>query len=76
MGRRPLPPELKRKPQDYPRVDFRVPRENKARLERAIRDAERIMEKRKKIQEPSLMKGDVLFEALEIGLAVLKKKHL
>jgi hypothetical protein len=73
MARRPIPPEDKKLPSEYPQFAFRVRQDKKDELTRLVESIQTARNKRRKEGDPFINKNDVIIEALEKGLRLLKK---
>jgi hypothetical protein len=66
--------ERKKTPADYPLISFRVStEEEKQRLNDAIEEVQALYNEDRKENEKIINKNDIIVEALDKGLAILKK---
>lgn len=75
MGRRPIPKDEKKRPSEYPQFTFRVSKAKKKELINLVETIQNARNQKRKEEKPYVNKNDVIIEALELGLAALKKRE-
>lgn len=73
MGRHQIG-QKKKKPSDYPQFAFRTSKANIERLNATLEEIQGAYIKRKDPEAPYWSKGDIIVEALTLGLKLLKKR--
>jgi hypothetical protein len=73
MGRRPIPKDQKKLPTEYPQFTFRVSKAKKVELTELVEAIQATRNKKRKEGDAFVNKNDVIIEALENGLRVMKR---
>lgn len=73
MARRPINPDDRKLPSEYPQFAFRLTKAKKDELTDLVEMIQTARNKRRKEGAPFINKNDVIIEALELGLKMIKK---
>lgn len=74
MGRKPIPNNEKKMPSDYPQFAFRVSKEKKTALLKSIEAIQDTRNKHREDGDAYINKNDIIIEALEAGLKLIRNK--
>jgi hypothetical protein len=66
--------DKKKKPSEYPLFAFRIDEEKKEELNSLLEDVRETLNKKLGPEDKLWMKNDVIYEAIILGLPLLKKK--
>lgn len=72
MGRRPVPDHLKKSPQDYPQLAFRLSKQDKAKLMRMAEETAKALTKAG-VEDRYWTKGDAFVLACYKGFEAIRK---
>ena len=65
--------DKKKKPSEYPLFAFRIDEEKKEELNTLLEDVREALNKKLGPEDKLWMKNDIIYEALRLGLPILKK---
>jgi len=65
--------DKKKKPSEYPLFAFRIDEEKKEELNTLLEDVRDALNKKIAADDKLWMKNDIIYEALKLGLPILKK---